>query len=373
MNFFKSFSSNTYAAGANQHIFNMPCDEIRTGRVFYKIAQGGLYNYSLLFSNILDSTYADGSVSHRNVICDSWNILNAKVGKCPKDTFGDVFDTPEQANKINAQVSDFVPLTFNGKSSKTVSPGEFFCCDAFQYSFECGDYLCLEITFSGKTIPYHEETLLPVFKNTDNGWVYSREMPFAHMIGCDRDIKLKIGYLGDSITQGIGTPHNSYKHWTALLSEKLYNDNAYWNLGIGYARANDAATDGAWLYKVKQNDIIFICLGVNDIIQGQSAEQIKNDLDTIINILVKEKKKIILQTIPPFDYGPNNTIKWEDANNYILSELSKKVDMVFDVVSLLQESKEHPQKAKYGGHPNAEGSAIWADALYKALIQKNII
>ena len=80
-----------------------------------------------------------------------------------------------------------------------------------------------------------------------------------------------------------------------------------------------------------------------------------------------------MQTIPPFDYGPNNTIKWEDANNYILSELSKKVDMVFDVVSLLQESKEHPQKAKYGGHSNAEGSAIWADALYKALIQKNII
>ncbi|MBR7133759.1 MAG: SGNH/GDSL hydrolase family protein [Clostridia bacterium] len=367
MDFFKTFSSNTYAAGANQHIFHMPCGEIRTGRVFYKIANGGTYNYSLLFTNILDSTYADGSVSHRNLICDSWKILSARVGKCSKDVFDTDFLSSEAANQINEKTADFVSLKFDGKDSKTVSPGEFFCCDAFPFSFESGDYLCLEITFTGTTIPYHEETLLPVFKKSVSGWEYSRQMPFAHMIGCDREVKLKIGYLGDSITQGIGAPHNSYKHWNALLSQRLGSDNAYWNLGIGFARANDAATDGAWLYKAKQNDVLFVCLGVNDIIQGCTCESLMLDLCRVVDLLKKEGKKIVLQTVPPFDYNPDDTQKWLTVNKYILSELSKKVDFVFDVVPALQKSQEQPQAAKYGGHPNAEGGAVWADALYNAL------
>lgn len=371
MDFFKTFSSNTYAAGANQHIFHMPYDEIRTCRVFYKVTNGGRYNYSLLFSNILDSTYADGSVSHRNLICDSWKILSARVGKYPPNAFPTDFMSPEKADEINARITDFVTLKFEGNASKTVSPGELFCCDAFPYSFESGDYLCLEMTFSGTTLPYHEETLLPVFQKSETGWAYSVKMPIAHMIGCDRDIKLKIGYLGDSITQGIGTAHNSYQHWNALLSEKLGNENAYWNLGIGFARANDAATDSAWLYKAKQNDIVFICLGVNDLLQGGSCENLINDLICIIDLLNKENIKIFLQTVPPFDYNENDTRKWLTVNRYIVSTLSQKVDFLFDIVPVLWESQEHPQMSKYGGHPDAQGSTIWADTLYRALKEES--
>ena len=373
MDFFKQYSSNTYAGSGNQYFFVSEEDELHTGRVFYRISTAGDYNYSLLFSNIIDSTFADGAVSHKNLVCDSWNIHSAKVGKCGKDTLNGAFTDPEKADAINRNICDLQPLTFGGRCSKKVAPGEFFCSDPFSVNFESGEYLCLELTFSGKMIPYHHETLLPVFRKHGDRWVYSVDVPLPGMVGCDRNVKSKIGYLGDSITQGIGTELNSYSHWNSLLSEKLGDDFAYWNLGLGYGRANDLAADGAWLYKAKQNDIVVVCCGVNDICQGFSEAQIINDITTVVDFLLKAGKKVILQTVPPFDYVGSDIVKWKNINRYILSELSRKVSLVFDVVPYLQESEENSQIAKFGGHPDAAGCALWAEALYEKIKESGIL
>ena len=356
MNYFEQFTSNTYAGSSNQLYFNMKEGEVRTGRIFYKISTGGEYNYSLLFSNIIDSTFADGSVSHNNLICDEWKIHSFKIAKCT------VF-----AEDINVmpEVTDFKEVTFDGKSEKNVMPGEFFATDPIRLDFNKGEYLCMEITYSGKMIPYHEETLLPVYVKENGEWKYSKQVPFASMIGCDRKVKAKIAYFGDSITQGLGTQINSYLHWNANLSRKIGDDYAYWNLGIGYGRASDAASDGAWLYKARQNDIVFVCYGVNDILQGRTANQVKDDLTYIVENLKNAGKKVFLLTVPPFDYLEEATKKWNEVNDYIKTVLKYKVDFLFDNVSYLGESEELSHMAKYGGHPNEEGCRIWADALYE--------
>ena len=362
MDFFNSYSSNTYAGSGNQLFFNMNENEVKTGRVLYKIAVGGEYEYSLLFSNIIDSTYSDGALSHKNLICDSWKIHSARVGKCQ------ITATDKKVEEMtfdkDVTASDFCDLTFNGQREKTVMPGEFFYSDPIKLSFNKDEYLCLEVTFSGKMIPHHEESLLPIFVKECGEWKYSRQMPLAAMIGCDRKVKGRIAYLGDSITQGIGTKRNSYLHWNAVLSEKLGAEYSYWNLGIGYGRANDAATDGAWLYKAKQNDIVFVCFGVNDIIRGFSEEQIKKDLETIVDTLKKNGKKVILQTVPPFEYADEKIEKWQRINEYIKTVLADKVDMLFDNNPYLCPDGVHPI---YGGHPNEEGCAVWAEELYKAV------
>jgi len=360
MEFFEKYISNTYAGSGNQLYFNMDKREVRTGRIFYKIAVGGEYNYSILFSNILDSTYADGSVSHKNLICDEWTIHETKIGKC-KD-FNEKKDIKENTDVI---VTDIVPVTFNGKKTKEVMPGEFFSTDPIKLNFEKDDFLCLEMTFSGRMIPYHEETQLPVYVKENEGWKYSKFMPFASMVGCDRAVKARVAYIGDSITQGIGVEPNSYLHWNVLLSEKIGADYSFWNLGIGYARANDAASDGAWLYKAKQNDIVFVCYGVNDIFQGMSEEQIKSDLAFIVEKLKNTGAKVVLQTVPPFGYTGEVKCMWERINMYIKTVLRDKVDIVFDVVPVLGKDTENPNIPKYGGHPNAEGCAAWAMELYE--------
>lgn len=367
MKYFECYNSNTCAGSGNQLYFTMNENEIRTGRVFYKIFSGGEYNYSLLFSNIMDSTYADGSVSQRNLICENWKIHGARIGRCKFiNNEKELSKLSMEAENADIEVFDFKNITFGGKNTKTVTGGKFFSSDPIKLFFEKDEYLCLEMTFSGTKIPYHEETLLPVYVKDGEKWKYSKFMPFAGMVGCDRKIKAKIAYLGDSITQGIGTKPNSYLHWNALLSEKLGNEYAYWNLGIGYGRASDAASDGAWLYKAKQNDIIFVCYGVNDILKNQPEEQIKTDLLFIADTLKKLGKKVVFQTVPPFDYIGENAEKWKRINKFILEKIKDKVDFVFDNNVFLGKA-EKPEDAIYGGHPNEEGCKIWADAIFEEL------
>lgn len=369
MKYFKKFVSNTYAGSANQHYFGLKDGEVRTGRIFYKIAVGGEYDYSLLFSNIIDSTYGDGNVSHKNLVIDEWQIHSARIGKC-----GSITDKKELEELSVSDTSpdsdifvfDFKDVTFSGERSKTVNPGEFFNTDPIRMMFDAGEYLCLEMTFSGGMIPYHEESLLPIYIKDGDTWRYSKKMPTAGMIGVSREVKARVAYLGDSITQGIGTRRNSYLWWNALVSEKLGHDYSFWNLGIGYGRAYDASSDGAWLYKARQNDALIVCFGTNDLLRGRTEKEIENDLLYIVKTLKAEGKTVIVQTLPPFDYKGELVGMWQRINEFIRCEMKAFADLVFDTAPLL-EKEGAPAASNYGSHPNEEGCAIWADKLYSAI------
>lgn len=349
MDFFREFSSNSIAGSGNQLFFTSDPMISHTGRIFYRITQGGNFRYSLLFSNTMDSTFADGSISRAGIPCPAWHILSARAAAC------------KSPDPNILQDVDFRILTFGGREEKQVASGEIFHCDAFPMDFASGDYLCLELTFRGAQIPYHEETLLPVYRKTENGWSACKHMPFPGRIGCDRPVKGRIAFLGDSITQGIGTEPNSYAHWNALIAHKL-PDFACWNLGLGYGRASDMALDSSWMCKAKQNDFAVVCFGVNDILQGRSAAQLTADLETIVSGLQGAGVKVLLQTVPPFDYSAQHKNIWETVNQYIREVLARQGSLVFDVVPVLGcQGASH--MAKYGGHPDAAGCKVWAKAL----------
>lgn len=359
MKYFEEYSSNTIAAGGNQLYF--ASEEKRTCRVFYKVAAGGTYVYSLLFSNIMDSTYVDGSISHKNLICMPWHIHSACIARCGKlDWHGE-----EKCPAVTLE--DSKALAFDGKSEKSVAPGEFFACDGVEMHFEAGEYLCLEMTVSGAMLPYHEESILPIFIKDGENWAYDKRMPLPGMVGCSRKTEKKIGFFGDSITQGIGTAPNAYAHWNAVAAQGLGETYAFWNLGIGYGRANDAASDGAWMYKAKHNDAVVVCFGVNDIMQGFKEEQVKKDLMTIVKTLKSAGVKVIVQTVPPFDYMGDKIGIWQRVNTFVKEEIAKLADGIFDAAAVLSLSEAEPHKAKYGGHPDEEGCKVWGEALAPVL------
>ncbi len=364
MRYFEEYVSNTCAGSGNQYIFRSDAKS-HTGRVFYRITAAGSYEYSFLFSNITDSTFGNTCLSHKNQICDEWKILGANVGVCSREYKVQLDQAVAGVDSLPA-VTGWRELTFNGQTEKTVMPGGFFCSDGVELSFHEGDYLCLELTFQGIEIPYHEESLIPVFVKEKDQWKYCKQMPFAGMIGCKRQVKKRIGFIGDSITQGIGTVCNSYEHWNARLAAMLGNEYAYWNLGLGFGRADDAASDGAWLYKAKQNDVVVICYGVNDILhENVPAEKLICDLNSIVDKL--QGKTILLQTIPPFEYEGVRRETWLQVNDHIKTKLAEKVRAVFDVVPVLRQDEEHCYHAKYGAHPNGEGCRVWAEKLYPIL------
>lgn len=363
-----SFNSNTSGASANQFFFNLKENEIQTSRVLYKISKGGRFNYSFLFTNITDSTYSDGSESVCNEPYGEWVIHSASVACVAGRAFKGL------DGRFACEVGNIdcdKAIYFGGLREKRVKSGEIFKSDEALFEFNDGDYLCLEISFSGRRIPCHTESILPIFKLDCIDWKYCTDMPLPACIGCDMSVKARVAFLGDSITQGIGTKVNSYAHWSALLAERLGFDYAYWNLGIGYGRADDLYQNGIWLEKAAMNDIIFVCLGVNDLLQGYSAEGIKNSLYFIAKALKESGKRVIFQTLPPFDYVGSQIVSWQSVNEFIKCEIAKTVDFVFDCVPLLSvEGESH--RAKFGGHPNEAGCALWADALYSALVESAV-
>ena len=339
------YVSNTLAANGNQSFFT--ADGICTGMTFAKVFKGGKFPYAFAFSNVIDSTFADGSTSKCNDVCD-YRIVSLNVA------------VTDDCIPENAEESVFTPVTFCGEKSAEI--GRLTFTDEIEIEAEKDKYLCFKIEFEGRRIPCHKESIVAIFRNSDGEWQTDVDVPLPVFTGVKRDVKKKIAFLGDSITQGIGSEFNSYKHYAACTAEFLGDKYAYWDLGLGYARGADAATDGIWLEKLKQNDIVTVCFGVNDMFQSRTEEQLKADLKTITEKLKAAGAKVILQTVPPFDYDERYEQTWRNVNEYIKTELAKNADVIFDNNPVLCDG-EGSTKAKYGGHPNNEGYRLWAEAL----------
>jgi len=345
--FYQNFTSDSVAGSANQLLSTFEESKRFTGRVSYKLTQGGA-QYALLYSNCIDSTYSDGSISKANDVGNPWIIHSLKVGLSAAH---DVLPV------------SWIPVTFDGELTKKVEGPISFATDAIFLNAKADEYLHLEMDFEGTRFPYHEEILLDVQVRNDNGIFESnKKMPVPLMIGCDRKVEKKIGFIGDSITQGIGTEMESYEHWVADITKMLPKEVSVWDLGIGYARGQDAATNSYWLSRAKTCDEVNVCFGVNDIFHDRTANQIVNDLRTIITELQKAGCRVTIFTVPPFDYAPEFRPTWRAINESIRTDLRYLADDFFDFAKILGKPAPEEYLAPYGGHPNAEGSRILAQA-----------
>ena len=79
-----------------------------------------------------------------------------------------------------------------------------------------------------------------------------------------------------------------------------------------------------------------------------------------------------MQTVPSFNYKGEDIDKWKRINLYILNELKNKADFVFDNTGFLG-TKEAPEEALFGGHPDKEGCKIWANALFEEIKSRSIL
>lgn len=367
MEYFKKYYSNTVAGSANRLSCDYTEGEVCT-RVFYRLTEGGTFEYSLLFSNINDSTYDAGVEGYKNKVYGEWTIHSLRLAVCPRDLFPIPLGPEGVHVPLDAgRIGEFVPVTFAGSASKRVAPGEFFSTDPVTLSAEKGEYLCVEITYEGSDVPAYDEWLIPVYVLRDGEWRLDKKVPVPGMIGATLKKKPRVAFIGDSITCGCGTAPNAYANWSALVSEMLGDAYAYHNLGIGYGRAEDFASGGAWFYKAKHSDFAVLCFGVNDILQGRSEENIIADITSCVRRLKGAGVKVMLQTVPPFDYEEKYRGMWERINDYIKNTLSKEADAVLDNVPFLCADADHPYATKYDGHPNHDGCRVWAEKLCTAM------
>lgn len=363
-----AYVSNTAAGTSNNYgmfppdTADMPC--VRTYRVCIRPQQAGRLSWRFWYSNTVDSTWSDGKESAAGFPGGEWKIVHACA--YASDGAGRITRPP---------VSD---VTFGGKSEKDVLPGECFASDPVELTVADGGYL----VYSWAILPQSRLTRLPATPDsqvpcftapgdraadeTPAAFVATLDpIPMPNLFAAGRQVEKRIAFLGDSITQGIGTGFDRYEHWVARISKELGDRFSVWNIGLGYGRAQDAAAGGAWLRKAMRCDQVCVCFGVNDILSGGRGEaEILADLTRIVSLLKADRpaRDVILFTVPAFDLtGEQERIR-RAVNTALREKPPEGTAAVFDFSAVVSMPAPEDHLARYGGHPDGRGGAAVAQA-----------
>lgn len=172
--------------------------------------------------------------------------------------------------------------------------------------------------------------------------------------------------FGNSLTAGHGLEEKDA--WPTLLQGRIDS------LGMDYTVVNaglsgDITSGGLsridWVLKQKV-DVFFLELGANDMLRGLNVEKTKENLDAILT-RVNQKFPDIPIVIAGMLAPPNMGKEYEKAFNSIFPELAKKynaqlIPFFLDKVAGIKELN-NPD----GIHPNAAGSKIILEAVWKAM------
>ena len=379
----KEYAPATVVSTAANYIMDREERFTHTYRTYFKLRENGPLQLRFWHSNAVDSTWDTGTVAKGSQLGGAWRIEAAYVADGGKE--------PDGAVAPGSQV----PVTFDGESGKAVEPGETFWSDPVHIELPEGHYLAFTWTITapaaGKTFPYNvEQMLVSAYDAPGRHADEESAEPFAlsekllvapAFIGYAKAVERQLTFFGDSITQGVRTALDGYEYWVARIAEGLGARYGVWNLGSGWARAYDAAADGAWLGKVKHGQgehpgsQVILALGVNDIdIGARTAEQLLGDLETIISLLKKNDPatEIILFTVPPFNFSGSREQVWRSVNAAIRAASIPGVDRVFDMAALLSQAApmEHRLRPEFMSpgddpHPNGFAGKVVAEAFLK--------
>lgn len=353
---FTTYVSNTVVSTGNN--FYIEKAENITYRAYLPVEQYGELEYKFFFTNMVDSTYAKGKDAFVGKDGGTYTVSNAVIA--------------DGGTSTEDEITNRTPVTFGGKTTKEVASDESYWSDPVTMNIPEGHYLVWEWTVSGEGIPCNKMSTLTSTTSSADGetFAYCDDIPLPQLIGAKREVKHTVAAIGDSITQGCQTELMKYEFWASKISAQLGSDVSFFNCGLGWARASDAAANENWLSRVSQYDTVLVAFGTNDIISGKyggkksTAEEIEEYLDTIVSYLTEKGCDVILFNAPPQDFKKTNEGIRTALNEKIPAIAEKYGAKFFDFASLLSTADE-PAKAVYGGHPNGEGGTVVADAFVK--------
>lgn len=352
---FDVYVSNTYVSTGNNYMINK-CSG-KTYRAYLPVEEYGELEYAFYFSNTVDSTYSDGSRAYVGKPGGEYTIESAYV-----------YDGGEV---VDGEHGEKQTVTFGGEGSREVGSGEAFWSDPVTVDVPEGHYLVWEWTVKGEDIPCIKMSNLtsstvndrPERSEEDAVFTYTDEIPLPVYIGAKRDVKARITAIGDSITQGCMTDFMEYEFWAARIAKALGPDYAFYNAGLGWARASDCAQNGNWLGRSLNCEMAIVAFGTNDISSGAYGAETGDNADTINSNIaaILEQFRLVDATTILFNSPPQDYQGALEDTRTTLNELEKTTAesygaQYFDFASVLCDESD-PSLAYYGQHPDGEGGA----------------
>jgi len=173
------------------------------------------------------------------------------------------------------------------------------------------------------------------------------------------EAKIKVILFGDSLMAGYGLTRNH--HLDKVLQKKFDEQNIIF---INASVSGDTSKGGLdrldWSLDDKPN-LIFLCLGANDMLRGINPDVTRDNLEMIIKKIKQKKIKIIIAGMMAQEsYG----ISYRKKFNSIYPELSKKYKITLYPFLLEGVALKPKMNLPDGKHPNIAGIEEIANRIY---------
>ena len=173
------------------------------------------------------------------------------------------------------------------------------------------------------------------------------------------EAKIKVILFGDSLMAGYGLTRNH--HLDKVLQKKFDEQNIIF---INASVSGDTSKGGLdrldWSLDDKPN-LIFLCLGANDMLRGINPDVTRDNLEMIIKKIKQKNIKIIIAGMMAQEsYG----ISYRKKFNLIYPELSKKHKITLYPFLLEGVALKPKMNLPDGKHPNIAGVKEIANRIY---------
>lgn len=174
----------------------------------------------------------------------------------------------------------------------------------------------------------------------------------------------RIVVLGDSLTAGLGLVES--EAYPALLQRKL-DDEGYEYEIVNAGVSGDTTAGGLrrldWALEGDVR-ILIVALGGNDALRGLSIDDMRRNLETIVERARKRDVAVLLAGMEaPPNYGQEYTVKFRQ----VYRDLARDHDVT--LVPFLLDGVAGQSRLNQGDgiHPNAEGARVVAETVWRAL------
>jgi acyl-CoA thioesterase-1 len=170
--------------------------------------------------------------------------------------------------------------------------------------------------------------------------------------------------LGDSLTAGLGLPQN--ESYPAVLGVKLKEHGYDWdviNAGVSGDTSGDGRQRAGWALEGDVR-ILILALGANDGLRGLPVNQMKNNLQTIID---RARQRAIPVLLVGMEAPPNYGEQYAREFRQVFVDLARKNKVDFVPFLLEGVAGMSTLNQSDGIHPTSEGAARIADHLWPAV------
>lgn len=269
----------------------------------------------------------------------------------------------DAADSCEIDVKTAKYLTFDGKKSVTIQPGEAVYCDELRYDLKPLQRLAITVNY-GETTPVNASSHRG--SRTTSYIIDGEAKPKTKFNGAEKvdhwyniscidvltpDTVPCIAIIGNSITDGRGSTTNMQNRWPDFLAKALDGNAGVLNLGIGGNAVVSGGLSEPALVRFDRDVLgqtgvtsVVIFEGVNDIGGERPNHQaiVNNLIDAYRTLVSKSKaagKKVYLATITPFKgngyYNYFSEAARLTVNDWIRA--NKDVDGVIDFDALVRD------------------------------------